>query len=315
MRIVVLDGYTTNPGDLSWEPLARLGKLTVYEDTPPELVVARAKDADALLYNRVLMTAELLEKLPRLRYLGTFSTGVNTTDLAAAAQRGIPVCNIPSYCEDTVAQFTFSLLLALCNHVESHHRVLMQEGWHESVEAGIRQMPFIELAGKTLGLFGYGNIARRVAKIGAAFGMEVLAFRRNGETPGARRVSWEELLVESDVLSLHCPLTPETRHRINAEALAHMKPGALLINTARGAVIDEAAVAQALHSGKLGGYAADVFETEPDITVSPLYHAPHVLCTPHIAWSSREARERLIAAAADNLASWLNGTPKNQANA
>lgn len=152
MRIVVLDGYTTNPGDLSWEPLARLGKLTVYEDTPPELVVARAKDADALLYNRVLMTAELLEKLPRLRYLGTFSTGVNTTDLAAAAQRGIPVCNIPSYCEDTVAQFTFSLLLALCNHVESHHRVLMQEGWHESVEAGIRQMPFIELAGKTLGL-------------------------------------------------------------------------------------------------------------------------------------------------------------------
>lgn len=315
MRIVVLDGYTTNPGDLSWEPLARLGKLTVYEDTPPELVVARAKDADALLYNRVLMTAELLEKLPRLRYLGTFSTGVNTTDLAAAAQRGIPVCNIPSYCEDTVAQFTFSLLLALCNHVESHHRVLMQEGWHESVEAGIRQMPFIELAGKTLGLFGYGNIARRVAKIGAAFGMEVLAFRRNGETPGARRVSWEELLTESDVLSLHCPLTPETRHRINAEALAHMKPGALLINTARGAVIDEAAVAQALHSGKLGGYAADVFETEPDVSVSPLYHAPHILCTPHIAWSSREARERLIAAAADNLASWLNGTPKNQANA
>lgn len=315
MRIVVLDGYTTNPGDLSWEPLARLGKLTVYEDTPPELVVARAKDADALLYNRVLMTAELLEKLPRLRYLGTFSTGVNTTDLAAAAQRGIPVCNIPSYCEDTVAQFTFSLLLALCNHVESHHRVLMQEGWHESVEAGIRQMPFIELAGKTLGLFGYGNIARRVAKIGAAFGMKVLAFRRNGETPGARRASWEELLAESDVLSLHCPLTPETRHRINADALAHMKPGALLINTARGGIIDDFAVAQALQSGKLGGYAADVFETEPDITVSPLYHAPHILCTPHIAWSSREARERLIAAAADNLASWLNGTPKNQANA
>lgn len=315
MRIVVLDGYTTNPGDLSWEPLARLGKLTVYEDTPPELVVARAKDAEALLYNRVLMTAELLEKLPRLRYLGTFSTGVNTTDLAAAAQRGIPVCNIPSYCEDTVAQFTFSLLLALCNHVESHHRVLMQEGWNESVEAGIRQMPFVELAGKTLGLFGYGNIASRVAKIGAAFGMKVLAFRRNGETPGARRASWEELLAESDVLSLHCPLTPETRHRINADALAHMKPGALLINTARGGIIDDFAVAQALQSGKLGGYAADVFETEPDITVSPLYHAPHILCTPHIAWSSREARERLIAAAADNLASWLNGTPKNQANA
>lgn len=179
MRIVVLDGYTTNPGDLSWEPLARLGELTVYEDTPPELLVARAKDADALLYNRVRMTAELLEKLPRLRYLGTFSTGVNTTDLEAAARRGIPVCNIPSYCEDTVAQFTFSLLLALCNHVESHHRLLMQKGWNESVEAGIRQMPFIELAGKTLGLFGYGNIARRVAKIGAAFGMEVLAFRRN----------------------------------------------------------------------------------------------------------------------------------------
>lgn len=315
MQIVILDGYTTNPGDLSWETLARLGELTVYEDTPPELLVARAKDADVLLYNRVLMTAELLEKLPRLRYLGTFSTGVNTTDLAAAARRGIPVCNIPSYCEDTVAQFTFSLLLALCNHVESHHRVLMQEGWNESVEAGIRQMPFVELAGKTLGLFGYGNIASRVAKIGAAFGMKVLAFRRNGETPGARRVSWEELLAESDVLSLHCPLTPETRHRINADALAHMKPGALLINTARGGIIDDFAVAQALQSGKLGGYAADVFETEPDITVSPLYHAPHILCTPHIAWSSREARERLIAAAADNLASWLNGTPKNQANA
>lgn len=315
MQIVILDGYTTNPGDLSWEPLAQLGELTVYEDTPPELVATRAKDADVLLYNRVLMTAELLEKLPRLRYLGTFSTGVNTTDLAAAARRGIPVCNIPSYCEDTVAQFTFSLLLALCNHVESHHRVLMQEGWNESVETGIRQMPFVELVGKTLGLFGYGNIARRVAKIGAAFGMKVLAFRRNGETPGARRVSWEELLAESDVLSLHCPLTPETRHRINADALAHMKPGALLINTARGGIIDDFAVAQALQSGKLGGYAADVFETEPDITVSPLYHAPHILCTPHIAWSSREARERLIAAAADNLTSWLNGTPKNQANA
>ena len=315
MQIVILDGYTTNPGDLSWEPLARLGELTVYEDTPPELLVARAKDADVLLYNRVRMTAELLEKLPRLRYLGTFSTGVNTTDLEAAARRGIPVCNIPSYCEDTVAQFTFSLLLALCNHVESHHRVLMQEGWNKSVEAGIRQMPFVELAGKTLGLFGYGNIASRVAKIGAAFGMKVLAFRRNGETPGARRVSWEELLAESDVLSLHCPLTPETRHRINADALAHMKPGALLINTARGGIIDDLAVAQALQSGKLGGYAADVFETEPDITVSPLYHAPHILCTPHIARSSREARERLITAAADNLASWLNGTPKNQANA
>ena len=145
--------------------------------------------------------------------------------------------------------------------------------------------------------------------------MKVLAFRRNGETPGARRVSWEELLAENDVLSLHCPLTPETRHRINADALAHMKPGALLINTARGGIIDDLAVAQALQSGKLGGYAADVFETEPDITVSPLYHTPRVLCTPHIAWSSREARERLIAAAADNLASWLNGTPKNQANA
>lgn len=314
MHIVVLDGYTTNPGDLSWEPLARLGELTVYEDTPLDQVTARAKDADALLYNRVPITAELLQKLPRLRYLGTFSTGVNTTDLAAATRRGIPVCNIPSYCEDTVAQFTFSLLLALCNHVESHHSLLMQEGWHESVEAGIRKMPFIELAGKTLGLFGYGNIARRVAKIGTAFGMNVLAFRRSVETSGARRVSWEELLAESDVLSLHCPLTPETRHKIDSDALAHMKPGALLINTARGAIIDEAAVAQALHAGKLGGYAADVFETEPDLSGSPLCRAPRVICTPHIAWSSCEARQRLIAAAADNLSAWQKGSVQNQVN-
>lgn len=307
MHIVVLDGHNTNPGDLSWAPLEALGTLTVYDDTPPELVIPRAREADILIYCRITLTREILAQLPRLRYLGTLSTGFNTTDLQAAGERGIPVCNVPSYCENTVAQFAFSLILGLCNHVETHSSMVKDGHWFRSVDLCLGELPFEELSGKTLGLFGYGSIARRVAAMGQAFGMRVLATRRSGDTPGAEHVSPEELFTQSDVISLHCPLTPETRHTVDAAVLAKMKPGALLINTARGAVVDEAAVAQALCRGTLGGYAADVFETEPQVELSPIFTAPRTLLTPHIAWASRPARGRLIQSVADALSAWQNG--------
>ena len=313
MRIVVLDGRTTNPGDISWEPLAALGELTVYDTTPPELAIARAREADAVIHCRMNITAELIDALPRLRYLGTLSTGYNTTDLQAAARRGIPVCNVPQYCAGTVAQFTFSLLLALCNRVESHSARVKAGRWEESVDTGTLREPFVELQGKTLGLFGYGSIARRVGAIARAMGMQVLAFRRHPQPEeGVAFVSREELLRRSDVISIHCPLTPQTRHTFNAETLAAMKPGALLINTARGAVVEEAAVAAALHSGALGGYGADVFETEPDLSRSPLCTAPNTVLTPHIAWASREARQRLVNEVAENLRVWMNGGERNR---
>ncbi len=315
MRIVVLDGYTTNPGDISWAPLEPLGTLTVYDTTPPELVVERAKEADAVIHCRINFTAEQIAALPNLKYIGTLATGYNTTDTKAAAARGIPVCNVPLYCAETVAQFAFSLLLGLCNRVESHSRRVKEGRWHESVDIGTFQEPFIELAGKTIGLYGYGNIARKVGAVARAMGMNVLAYRRHpAAEDGVTFVSKEELLAQSDVISIHCPLTEETKYTFNTETLAKMKPGALLINTARGAVVEEPAVAAALHSGHLAGYAADVFETEPDLSASPLVSAPNTLLTPHIAWASKEARQRLVNEVAENLRCWQNGAPRNRVN-
>ncbi len=315
MRIVVLDGYTTNPGDISWAPLEQLGEMTVYDTTPPERIAERAKDADAVIHCRINMTAEQIAALPKLKYIGTLATGYNSTDINAAAAREIPVCNVPLYCAETVAQFAFSLLLGLCNRVESHSRRVKEGRWLESVDIGTFREPFVELAGKTIGLYGYGNIARRVGAIARAMGMHVLAYRRHpAEEDGVTFVTKEELLAQSDVVSIHCPLTEETKYTFGAETLAKMKPGALLINTARGAVVEEPAVAAALHSGQLAGYAADVFETEPDLSRSPLVTAPNTLLTPHIAWASREARQRLVNEVAANLQSWMNGAPRNRVN-
>lgn len=247
MNIVVLDGGTTNPGDLSWAPLEALGTLTVYPDTPPELVLDRAQHAQAVIVNRVHLTREMIGALPELAYIGTLSIGVNQVDGAAARERGIPLCNVPFYCVDTVAQHALSLLLCLCGQVHAFSDTVRGGGWDDAVAMSHTTRPMVELSGKKLGILGYGHIGAKMAGFGQALGMEVLVYSRTKkEAPGCRWVSLEELFAESDVLSLHCPLTPETQGLVNRERLALMKPTALLINTARGGLIDEPSLAAAL---------------------------------------------------------------------
>lgn len=313
MNIVILDGKSTNPGDLSWAPLSSLGTVTVYDTSAPEEIVHRAKDADAVILCAVPMTAEIFRALPKLTFIGTLATGYNTIDLAAAKHHGVTVCNVPFYCVETVAQHCFALLLALCNHVAQLDGLLHRNSWNGAKNSSYRDYPLLELSGKKLGILGYGNIGAAVAKIGGAMGMEILAFSRSKkELPGNyRAATLDELLAESDVLSLHCPLTAETRGLLGYENLAKMKPGALLINTARGGILEEAAVAQALENGQLAGAALDVLSQEPPQN-SPLLTAKNCLITPHVSWSSREARGRLIQAVADNLSAFLNGSPQNQ---
>ena len=318
MKIVVLDGGTTNPGDLSWGPLEALGEVTVYPDTPPALVVPRAKGAQALVLNRIVMSREVLERLPELGFIGMLATGYNAIDTAAARERGVTVCNVPDYCAQTVAQQAVSLLLALAGQVH-RYAALVREGRYQEAVAGNDPtqpgaFPLRELSGKTLGLLGYGNIGRRVGEIGHALGMEVLVFSRTRRA-APEYVRWaatpEELFACSDAVSLHCPLTPQTRHLVGADLLGRMKPTAYLINTARGAVVDSTALADALNRNRLDGAGLDVLEQEPPGPENPLLTAKNCLITPHIGWASHEARERLIAAVAENLAAWQEGRPRN----
>ncbi len=314
MNIVELDGYAANPGDLSWEPLKELGTLTVYPRTAPEEVVERAKDADIILINKVNITDEVMARLPKLKYIGVLATGYNVVDTAAAHKRGIMVTNIPAYSTDSVAQMAFAHILNITNQVGHYADQVRDKQWSNNPDFCYWDTPLPELAGKTLGIVGLGNTGMRVAQIAHSFGMNVFAMtsKETAQLPdGIRKTTLEGLLATSDILSLHCPLAESTYHLINAERLKLMKRGAILINTGRGPLIDEEAVAQALEEGQLLGYGADVMSVEPPSADNPLFKQPHAYLTPHIAWATKEARERLMKICVENIKAFIEGRPQN----
>jgi glycerate dehydrogenase len=307
--IVVLDGHTLNPGDLSWDALGSLGPLTGYDRTPAGEIVPRAKPAEILLTNKTPLTAATLEQLPKLKYLGVLATGYNVVDTAAARARGIPVTNVPEYGTNAVAEHTFALLLEMARH-PGHHAATVREGrWSKSPDFCYWDFPLLELSGLQLGIIGAGRIGRAVAKIAGGFGMKVVFAGRAGGRP-----ELEKVLRESDVVSLHCPLTPDTRELINAGTLAAMKPTALLINTSRGLLVNEKDLAAALNAGTIAGAALDVLSTEPPPADNPLLTAKNCLVTPHQAWGAHAARARLLDTAVANIRAFLAGTPANVVN-
>ena len=311
MKIVILDGYTLNPGDLSWEGFEALGELTVYDRTPAEAAVSRIGEAELVCTNKTPITAEALAACPNLRYVGVLATGYNVVDVQAARARGIVVTNIPTYGTAAVAQMTFALLLEVCHHVGAHDQAVRTGEWQRRGDFSFWDFPLIELADKTLGLIGLGRIGTQVGQIARAFGMAVLAYDPGcGQAPeGVELASLDMLLTRSDVISLHCPLLPETASIINSRTIAGMKDGVILINTARGPLLAEADVARALESGKIGYAAVDVVSEEPVRPDNPLLSAPRCLITPHIAWAPREARARLMRIAVENLKAFLEGSP------
>jgi glycerate dehydrogenase len=316
-KIVVLDGYALNPGDLSWDGLRALGETTVYDRTAEADVVSRAVEANIVLTNKTPLRASTLAKLPRLRCVSVLATGYNVVDVEAAKALAVPVCNVPTYGTYSVAQHTFALILELCHRVGLHADDVRAGGWSRKPDWSYSHAPLMELAGKTLGLVGYGRIAQQVAKIGAAMGMTVLAHSPSRVTGGdgvARFVTLETVLAEADFVSLHCPLTPANQGLINDETITRMKRSAYLINTARGALVVEADLAAALNSGRLAGAALDVLSAEPPPAENPLLTAAHCLVTPHNAWATREARTRLMAATVENVRAFLSGTPQNVVN-
>lgn len=308
VQLVVLDGHTCNPGDLSWEPLERLGALTVYPRTPVELVVERSAAAAVVITNKTSLNAATLEALPRLRGIAVLATGYDVVDVAAAAARGVPVCNVPDYSTNAVAQAVFALLLELRNHTGELAAAVRAGRWQAGPDYSFWDTPIHELADRTLGVVGLGRIGQAVARIGAAFGMRVLGC---GLRPGPDRLPLDTLLAESDVVSLHCPLTAASRKLIDASRLGLMRPEAILINTGRGALIDEPALARALAEGRIAAAALDVLSLEPPSADNPLLRAPNCLITPHVAWASVEARRRLIAETAANVQALLAGAPRN----
>ena len=312
MKIVILDGYTTDERTMSWDELACLGELTYYERTLPEQRLERAKDAEILISNKVILDRQLLEQIPNLKYIGLLSTGYNVVDIEYAKERNIPVCNIPDYSTKSVAQLTLALLLELTMAVGKHNDSVVRGDWSECKDFCYRVQDIIELDGKTIGLIGYGAIAKEVAKSASALGMKVLAYRRTPfESDGiAQSVSLDELFAQSDVISLHCPMNKDSDRLIDSKAIDKMKDGSIIINTARGGVVDEDAVRKGLDSGKIGGYGADVLSSEPPKD-NPLIGAPRCYITPHIAWASKEARSRLMKIAIDNVKSFLDGNIKN----
>lgn len=321
MKIVILDGYTENPGDLSWDGFAALGELTVYdrtEDTGTEALKERIGEAEIVITNKCPLTRELLEACPQIRYIGVLATGYNIVDVDAAREKGIPVTNIPGYGTETVAQYTFALLLELCCHVGHHSREVEKGRWAREKDFCFWDYPMTELAGKTLGLIGFGRIGQAVARIAQAFGMKVLVYSRTRkpelESRTCRFVSLEALLAVSDVISLHCPLFPETKEIINKETISRMKDGVRLLNTSRGPLIQEDDLAEALKSGKVAAAALDVLCQEPASPSNPLPGLENCLITPHIAWAAKEARERLMQIAVNNLKAFLEGKPENVVN-
>lgn len=318
MKIVVLDGYTENPGDLSWEGLEELGTLTVYDRTPKELVLERIGDADAIYVNKVVISREILEQCPNLRFIGMLATGYNVVDVEAAKERGVVVCNIPNYGTDAVGQFAIALLLEICHHVQ-HHSTAVHEGrWAENPDWCFWDYPLIELAGKTMGVIGFGRIGQCTARIAQALGMKILAYDAF-ENPAlvsetCRYVDLDTLLAESDVISLHCPLFPETEGIINKDTISRMKDGVIILNNSRGPLIVEQDLADALTSGKVYAAGLDVVSTEPISEDNPLLKAPNCLITPHISWAPKESRQRLMDIGVNNLKQFIAGTPVNVVN-
>ena len=312
MKIVILDGYTANPGDLSWKELETLGELVVYERTSADETVARAADADVVLTNKVLITKEVMAQLPRLKYVGVLATGYNVVDIEAAHHRGIIVTNVPAYSTESVAQMVFAHLLTVTNRVEHYAVQNRAERWTNSADFSYSDTLLTELAGKSFGIVGLGNIGKRVAQIAQAFGMNVIALTsKTTLAEGIKKASLIELLAQSDVLSLHCPLTPDTHHLINADTLKLMKPTSILINTGRGPLVDDQAVADALKAKRLYAFCADVLTEEPPKADNPLLGLPNAYTTPHIAWATVEARARLIQVAIDNVKAFASGQPQN----
>ncbi len=310
MKIVVLDGYASNPGDLSWEALEQMGELTVYERTKSEELHERIRDAQIILLNKTPMNAAAFEAAPKLKLISVLATGYNIIDLEAAKAHGVRVCNAGSYSTNAVAQMTFALLLEATQQVGSHDAAVKAGQWSESKDFCFWNRPLMELAGKTMGLVGFGAIAQQVAKVAEAFGMRVLyTTRHKHEDP--RYVSLDTLLEQSDVVSLHCPQTAENLKMINPNSLSKMKDGAILINTARGGLVDEEAVYMALEQGKLAYYAADVVSQEPIRQDNPLLKAKNCCLTPHIAWAPKETRQRLHSINEENVRAFLSGSPQN----
>ena len=314
MSIVVLDGYTTNPGDLSWEPLSVLAPCTVWDRTAPAEVIARLADAEIVLTNKTPLAAHTLAALPKLRLISVLATGVNVVDVAAAKAQGITVCNVPAYSTPGVAQAVFALLLELTNRTGHHSDSVHAGRWSAGPDFSYWDGTLVELAGLTLGVVGYGAIGSAVAAVGRAFGMQILGNRRSAQGPipdGGEFVTLDRLFQESDVVTLHCPLTPQTAGLVDATRLAQMKPTAYLINTARGPLVQESHLLDALQAGRLAGAGLDVLSVEPPAPDHPLLRAPNCVITPHIAWATRAARQRLIAQSAANIAAFLGGAPVN----
>ena len=317
MKIVVLDGYGVNPGDLSWETLEALGDVEVYPRTAPEDVIDRCFNAEIILTNKVVINKQILVSLPRLKYIGVLATGYNVVDVDTASDLDIIVTNIPAYSTDSVVQMTFAHILTMTNRVEHYTQQNRHGRWSYNPDFVYWDTPLIELAGKTMGIVGLGNIGMKVAQLARCFGMEVYAFTSKASSllpEGIQKTTFEGLLSVSDILSLHCPLNRSTRELINASSLAKRKEGALLINTGRGPLVNEADVAEALRSGHLGGYGADVMCQEPPAEDNPLFSAPNAYITPHIAWATFEARKRLIAIAVGNVKAFIDGNPVNVVN-
>ena len=314
MKIVILDGYSVNPGDLSWEELEACGELTVYDRTNTEDILKRTKNADAILTNKVVISSEIIDKLPNLKYIGVLATGYNVVDIEAAKKRGITVTNVPAYSTNSVVQMTFAHILNLTNRVAHYAHENRKGKWSASPDFCYWDTNLGEIAGKTLGVVGLGNIGYKEACIARDFGMDAFACtsKHSADLPdGIQKVTFNGLLGIRAILTLHCPLTPQTKEMINKDTLSQMKRGALLINTGRGALVNDKDVAQALCEGQLGGYGADVMPQEPPKPDNPLLSAPNAYLTPHIAWATLEARKRLVSIASANVAAFVQGSPKN----
>lgn len=318
MKIVVLDGYTLNPGDLSWDGIKELGDLIVYDRTPPDEIIERSRNAEILFTNKTPLNEEIFSNLPLLKYIGVLATGYNVVDIEAAEKRGIVVTNIPAYGTASVAQMTFALLLELCLHVQRHSDSVMEGKWSQSEDFCYWNYPLIELAGKTLGIIGFGSIGQRVGDVATAFGMNILGVDRLETNQSHRKnFKWSnipELLSKSDFVSIHSPLTPDTEGLINNHSLNLMKKSAFLINTSRGPIVSDKDLADALNNEIIAGAGLDVLSVEPPFPENPLFNAKNCIITPHISWATKEARERLLKIAVNNLKSYLKGNYINVIN-
>lgn len=312
MKICILDGYSLNPGDLDWSPVERLGDVTLFDRTPADKIVERAADADIVLTNKVSFSADTLRQLPRLRFICVLATGYNIIDTEAAARQGVVVANIPAYSTMSVAQMAFAHILNITNHVASYAREVADGKWTNCPDFCFWDSALTELAGKTMGIVGLGNTGMATARIAVAMGMKVVALTsKSADTlpEGITPAPLDDVLASADVVSLHCPLTPSTRHLINAASIAKMKPSAILINTGRGPLVDEQAVADALNGGRLAAFGADVLSQEPPRGDNPLLSARNCFLTPHIAWATIEARTRLMSTATENVRQFIAGEP------